>query len=147
MLTIYLDTSAILKRYLNEAQAEETRQFHEGADEVATSVITRVETASALARLAFLHSITDAEEKEIWREFEEDWISITRLQIVPKSLDKAVEVARQYHLRGYDAMHLGCAVSWKEELNLPVVLATFDRDLWSAGKKAGLDVWPEGLVP
>ncbi|MCC6500648.1 MAG: type II toxin-antitoxin system VapC family toxin [Anaerolineales bacterium] len=147
MLTIYLDASALLKRYLNEAGAKETRQLIERADEIATTTITRVEIASALARLAFSRSITDAEERKAWAEFEEDWEVITRLPVASRSLDKAVEHARQYRLRGYDAVHLGGATLWQGELNLPVLLATFDRHLWSAGKKAGLDVWPEGFVP
>jgi predicted nucleic acid-binding protein len=147
MLTIYLDTSAMLKRYLNEAGADETRMFIERADEIATTVITRVETASAFARLVFSHSITDAEGEKAWQEFTEDWAIVTRLQIVPQTLEKAVKVARLYHLRGYDAVHLGCALVWQDELNHPVTLITFDRNLWSAAKKAGMEAWPENFVP
>ena len=146
MLIIYLDTSACLKRYLNEAGADETRQFLESADEIATIMITRVETASAMSRLAFSRSITDEEGERVWEEFSEDWTTITRLQVTPQVIEKAASLARQYRLRGYDAVHLASAILWQENLNAPVTLATFDRDLWTAGRKASMDVWPEGLV-
>jgi hypothetical protein len=43
-------------------------------------------------------------------------------------------------------MHLACALLWKETLETQITMATFDRDLWQASKKAGLVVWPEALV-
>lgn len=146
MLTIYLDTSALLKRYIHEARAEEVRQLLEGADEIATVVITRVETASAVARLVFSHSITDEEGERAWDEFSEDWEIITRLQVMPQGVERAASLARQYCLRGYDAVHLASAILWQEKMNMPVTLATFDRGLWTAGRKSGLDMWPDGLV-
>ena len=146
MLTIYLDTSALLKRYLNEAGAEETRQFLERAEEIATIVIARVETASALARLAFSRSITEEEGERVWKEFSDDWTIITRLQVTAQAIERAASLARQYRLRGYDAVHLAAALLWQESIGEQVTLATFDRDLWTAGRKAGMDVWPEGLV-
>jgi predicted nucleic acid-binding protein len=146
MLTIYLDTSALLKRYLNEAGAEETRQFLERADEIATTVITRVEIASALARLVFSNSITVEEGERVWQEFSEDWTILTRLQVTGEEIERAASLARQYHLRGYDAVHLAAALLWQESLGEQVTLATFDRDLWTAGRKAGMNVWLEALV-
>jgi hypothetical protein len=43
-------------------------------------------------------------------------------------------------------MLLACAFLWKETLETQITMATFDRDLWQASKKAGLTVWPEALV-
>lgn len=146
MLTIYLDTSALLKRYINEARAEETRQFLERADEIETIVITRVETASALARLVFSRSITDEEGERVWKEFSGDWTILTRLQVTAQVVERAASLARQYRLRGYDAVHLASAIVSQENLGVPITLATFDRDLWEAGQKAGLEVWPQELV-
>lgn len=146
MLIIYLDTSALLKRYIREVGAEELNPFLAGADEIATVVITRVETASAVARLVFSHSITEEEGERLWNEFCEDWESITRLQVTSQSIERAASLARQYRLRGYDAIHLASAILWQENLNLPVTLATFDRDLWRAARQFGMDVWPDGLV-
>lgn len=142
MLLVYLDTSALLKRYINEAGAAQVRQLIEKADEVATGVIARVETASALARLVAARSITAKEGEKIWHEFSEDWEDITRLQITPQGIERATSLARQYSLRAYEAVHLAGAILWQEGLDLPVTLATFDRLLWLAGSSAGLLMWP-----
>ena len=46
-------------------------------------------------------------------------------------------------LRGYDAVQLASALTWQESVGANVLLATFDRQLWSAGKQIGMHVWPE----
>ncbi len=33
----------------------------------------------------------------------------------------------------------------RETLSTQVTLATYDRELWLAGQKAGMKIWPEGL--
>lgn len=142
MLIVYLDTSALLKRYINETGTAQVRQLIEKADQVATGVIARVETASALARLVASHSITAKEGEKVWHEFSEDWEDITRLRITPQGIERAASLARQYSLRAYDAVHLAGAILWQEGLDMAVTLATFDRPLWLAGANAGLLVWP-----
>jgi len=147
MWIIYLDTSALLKRYIQEAGSEEVRKLLEEADEIATGVITRVETASAIARLVRSQAITAEEGKQVWDAFGEDWEILTRLHVTPQSIERAASLAWQYALRGYDALHLASALLWQERLMLPVLLATFDRPLWLAGREAGIQVWPKDLLP
>ena len=55
-------------------------------------------------------------------------------------------LAWDYGLRGYDAVHLASALTWQEALGEPVLLATFDKQLWSAAPKAGVAIWPETLA-
>ena len=54
-------------------------------------------------------------------------------------------MAWDFDLRGYDAVHLAAALLWQETIGEPVTLATFDRQLWQAGGRAGLSVWPENF--
>jgi hypothetical protein len=55
----------------------------------------------------------------------------------------AESLAWEHKLRGYDSVHLAAAQIWREKLEHPVTLATFDQDLWEAAPKAGLEAWPE----
>jgi hypothetical protein len=48
-------------------------------------------------------------------------------------------------LRGYDAVQLASAVTWQESVGAAITLATFDRQLWDAGKQMGIHVWPKTL--
>lgn len=52
---------------------------------------------------------------------------------------QAGEIAETHALRGYDAVHLACAVSVGDPA---LVLVTWDRDLAAAGIEAGLVVIP-----
>ena len=50
-MNVYVDTSAALKLWIDEPQAEAVRLALEDARQVASSVLIRVEAASTLARL------------------------------------------------------------------------------------------------
>ena len=52
-------------------------------------------------------------------------------------------LAWEYGLRGYDAVQLASAALFQESLGTAVRLATFDKPLWNAAKRAGFEPWPE----
>jgi predicted nucleic acid-binding protein len=62
------------------------------------------------------------------------------------TISRADALACQYDLRGYDAVHLACAILLRESLAGGVSLATFDRLLWKAGQDEGFTILPENLV-
>jgi uncharacterized protein len=51
-----------------------------------------------------------------------------------------------YGLRGFDAIHLACALIYREGLGEAVTLATYDRRLWQAGQSEGLQALPTFLL-
>jgi predicted nucleic acid-binding protein len=81
-----------------------------------------------------------------WQDFMDDWPSFTRLAISPMTIERASGIAWNYGLRGYDSLHLAAALLWQETLGTQITLATFDRELWLAGQKAGMLSWPPELV-
>jgi hypothetical protein len=42
-------------------------------------------------------------------------------------------------------VQLASAMTWQEGVGADITLATFDRRLWDAGRKAGVQIWPETL--
>jgi hypothetical protein len=58
---------------------------------------------------------------------------------------RAEALAWDSALRGYDAVQLASALTWQESVGAETTLATFDRQLWDAGKQVGIHVWPETL--
>ena len=84
---------------------------------------------------------------QAWQDFLDHWSSFTRLNTSFGTIDRASALAWEYSLRGYDAMHLASALLWMETLETQITMATFDRDLWQASKKASLAVWPADLIP
>ena len=55
---------------------------------------------------------------------------------------RADELACRHGMRGYDAIHLACALLYRDGLGEPVTLATYDRLLWQAAQAEGLPVLP-----
>lgn len=147
MSIIYLDTSALLKLYIQEKQSADVSTLLETADGAGTSILTYTEMASAMARAARMRLISDNEAKSAWGNFLHDWPEFTRLKISSQLTEHAASLAWELGLRGYDAMHLAAALTWQDALETPICLATFDRLLWGAGQKAGITTWPETMTP
>jgi hypothetical protein len=84
--------------------------------------------------------------KAAWENFQHDWPEITRLKVSFSLTERAASLAWEFGLRGFDSMHLSTALTWQDALEEPVLLATFDRILWIAAKKAGIATWPESLL-
>ena len=75
---LYLDTSALFKRYVEEAGSEALLGRIEDAPAVGTALITRVEVAAALAKAVRDDRMPSAEAREAESDFLDDWADFTR---------------------------------------------------------------------
>ena len=141
----YLDACALVKLFLSEHFSRETAAFVSIAKTVGTSLITRAEIAAALAKAVRLRVLSAATGRAAQRAFDNEWQHIAKIQVTESLVTRAQSLAWEYDLRGYDAVQLASALTWQEALGMPVTLATFDRQLWEAGRRAGMRVWPEKL--
>lgn len=146
-MILYLDTSALVKRYVMESRSEGVNLLIEQADTVGSAMLTRVEMASALAKAVRMNWVDAQSADEAWQDFLLQWQSFTRISVTTGLVERASRLAWENGLRGYDATHFAAALMWKEVLEVPVTLATFDRGLWLAAKKADMIVWPERILP
>ena len=146
-MILYLDTSALVKRYVAEPGSEAVMALLERADMVGTAMLTQVEMASALAKAMRLHWIPPDEAGIAWQDFLEHWLSFIRLPVTTVILERAARLAWQQGLRGYDAVHLATALFWQETLGEAVTLVAFDLRLWQSAQRTGMAVWPDSLEP
>jgi predicted nucleic acid-binding protein len=130
-MIVYLDASALVKRYISDAQA------------VATNLITRAEVPAAIMRAARMQILRQADAKRALGSFRSEWESMQRLPVYESTVARADALIVEYDLRGYDSVHLAAALIWQEALDEPVAMATFDEKLHSAAQEAGLIVWPK----
>ena len=144
-MIVYLDASALVKRYVAERGSRETRELSTKADVVATSLITRAEVAAALAKAVRLGIIEPDSGRKAQRAFASQWPDIAKVPVSEALVSRAEALAWDFALRGYDAVQLASALTWQEAVGAEITLATFDRQLWDAGKKAGVRIWPETL--
>jgi uncharacterized protein len=145
-MILYLDTSALVKHYVVEAGTKEIGSLIEQAEFVGSASLTYVEMAAALAKAARLNWIDGKGAETAWQDFLSHWPAFTRLAVTSTLVERAGQLAWKHGLRGYDATHLAAALLWQEILESPITLATYDRELWAAAKKAGIPAWPEELV-
>ena len=144
-MIVYLDASALVKRYVAERGSRETRELSTKADVVATSLITRAEVAAALAKAVRLGIIEPDSGRKAQRAFASQWPDIAKVPVSEALVSRAGALSWDFALRGYDAVQLASALTWQEAVGAEITLATFDRELWDAGKRAGVRIWPETL--
>ena len=141
----YLDSSALVKRYIQETGTDNVVALIDDAEAVGSVMLTQVEIASALGKAARLEWVEHSAANKAWKDFLLHWPSFTRISVTPLLAKRASQLSWEYGLRAYDAIHLAAVLNWQETLDIPIILAVFDRALWLAGQKAGLTVWPEKL--
>ena len=141
----YLDSSALVKRYLVERGSRETIELTSQAEMTATSIISRAEVAAGLAKAVRVGVVADNVARKAQRSFAGDWSDLLRVPVTEALAERAEILAWEHGLRGYDAVHLASSLAWQESAGQEIVLATFDQQLWEAAKRTGLKAWPYEL--
>lgn len=134
-MTLYLDTSSLVKLYVDESGANVVRQLVDDAAIVATSVIAYAETRAAFARLRRERAWRPAEFASAKREFEQDWPSYLTLDVTESVSRVAGDLAERYGLRGYDSVHLATFVEITRQAGAGVTrFSSFDDRLNRAAR-------------
>ena len=144
-MIVYLDASALVKRYVTERGSRETADLCAKADVVATSLVSRAEVAAALAKAVRVGIVKPDNGRKAQRAFTSQWPDFAKVPVTEALVARAESLAWDSALRGYDAVQLASALTWQESVGAEITLATFDRQLWDAGKQVGMHVWPETL--
>ncbi len=144
-MIVYLDASALVKRYVAERGTDDVARLVEAASVVGTSLISRAETSAALAKAIRQGALTRAAGAAALQVFRSEWPLLVRVQATEVVMARADALAWDLNLRGYDAVHLSTALTWQEGLGEGITLATFDRQLWEAARMQGVVAFPEDL--
>lgn len=143
----YLDTSALVKRYVDEIGSDWLRATTDPAQSplLFTSRMTIVETISAFARRVREDSLALAEFAALRDTFRNDCLN--QYQIMPPTvtvIDLACALLERHSLRAYDALHLATALGAQQFLaqrNLPgLTFLCADDRLNNAATAEGLAV-------
>jgi predicted nucleic acid-binding protein len=141
-MNLYLDSSALLKRYLREPGTDEVLSWMERARSKGTVTITRAEISSAIRRTLRMKQIESEDAARAIKLFRMEWEGFIRVSITDQLVNRADHLAFDLGLRGYDAVHLAAALAWQESLGQPVTMATFDKELKAGAKKMALEIYP-----
>jgi len=144
-MIVYLDASALVKRYIEEPGTPEVEEAIAEAEIVGTSIISRAEVSAALAKAVRAKTLTEKQAESALQVFRNEWSNLVRIRATEYLLARADALAFQIGLRGYDAVHLASALLWNEGMDEDVTMATFDLKLWEAAVKLALLPFPLDL--
>ncbi|MEJ5311023.1 MAG: type II toxin-antitoxin system VapC family toxin [Anaerolineae bacterium] len=142
MNLIYLDTSALVKLYVREPGTDDVQRLVKNSTATGTSLISKAEAAAAFSKAIRVGYIAPEEARAAWGAFLDAWPSLVRLAINETIATQAGTLAFSYGLRGYDAVHLATVLNWQDTLDIPVLFATYDQQLWTIAKQVQIAVWP-----
>ena len=143
MANVYLDTSALVKRYVEEEGSARVIALtrHGASDRVIILDVTLLECRSAIRRRERQGDISNADADLILRQMEEEASLFFLLQ--PSTSAVAEEAARlidRHPVRTYDALQLaGCLVA-RRGLAEPPTFVCADARLCEAASLEGLTV-------
>ncbi|TXF10348.1 type II toxin-antitoxin system VapC family toxin [Pelomicrobium methylotrophicum] len=137
-MILYLDTSALVRSYIEEeGHAVIVAALHR-AQQTATHLIAYAETRAALARIERMQRIGKKELAKVRNAFESDWRAMLHILPTEALVRRAGDLADQFGLRGYDSVHLAAAESLAIDLRYPIHFASFDGALNTAADTLGL---------
>ena len=105
-MTLYLDTSSLVKLYVAEPGSDAVRKLVDAATIVATSSIAYAETRAALARRRRERALRPMAFASAKKTFEVEWPKYLTIEVTSSLCRQAGELAEQYRLRAYDSVHL-----------------------------------------
>ena len=143
---LYFDSSALVKRYVDEPHSEEVAHLMDETLAIGTSAISRVEVGAALARAARENASTPKGRAEPRSSSQKTGRTLARVPVTDRLLTRAEDLAWKHGLRAYDAVQLAAALVCEETitaLDESVLFACFDGELTAAANDEGLRTWPD----
>lgn len=107
---IYLDTSWLVKLYVEEPDSAAVRAIADSDSEVVVSELAYVEFHSAIGRRRREGRITARAASSLLTRFKKDWTQRARVSVSREVLLRAADVMAAHSLRTLDAVQLASAL-------------------------------------
>jgi len=145
-MILYLDTSALVKRYFREPYSDEVLSRWQSATQIVTSSVAYAETMGSIYRKKRETGLADPLIRKIVDSFCLDWESFIRVEVndeLNRYIDRVVE---GYPLRGFDAIHFASAMVIYERLPEDFLFVCFDNRIANAAQSEGLKTFPQSPI-
>ncbi len=128
----YLETSALIKRFVREQGSDTVAKLVGSGEPVATAKIAFAEVYSGLTRRFREGDLSGRAYALVCRQFERDWAGFLRVDLHDEILTLARDLIRRHPLRALDAIHLASALSLQRALGEDVAFTASDARLMRA---------------
>lgn len=137
-MTLYLDTSSLVKLYVAEPGSDAVRKLVGAATVVATSSVAYTETRAALARRRREGALRPAAFASAKKAFEAEWSKYFTVEVTSALCRQAGEFAERYRLRADDSVHLAAFAEVAREAGVrDTRFSSFDDALSRAARSLG----------
>lgn len=130
-MTIYVDSSALLKRYIDEHDSAVAVELMGSDPEIVTSRITEVEVRRNLTRLLTGDDLDSARQ-----QLSVDLDAFALVDLDATTCSNAARIAEETMCRSLDSLHIAAA----RRAGLSTTLLTFDVRQARAARSVGLSV-------
>lgn len=135
----YLDTSALIKRFVVEKGSPLVGAIVTRKGPVATAKIAYAEVYAGLTRKRRNGHLPESRYALACRQFEREWKAYIRVDLWDEILLLARDLIQRHPLRGFDAIHLASALSLRGVLGEDITFAAADERLLRAAAAEGLE--------
>jgi len=136
----YFDSSALVKRYVDERGTDSVKSILSTGGEIATSKLTYPEILSALMRKHRAGEISKKLLQDIVARFQRDWYHILVLEFHNDLLQKVKFLLERHPLKAADAIHLSSALWLKLSSKVDVTFIASDLNLLKAAQTEKLQI-------
>ncbi len=141
---IYLDSSALVKRYIEEEGSDKVNALLEDTSVAAASRLAYPEILAAITRRHRAAEIETGTFERIKKAFKVDWTSLTVIEMHKEVFQFIDEVIAKHALKGADSIHLSTALWLRKVTKEDVVFVASDLELLKAAKAEKLSVCNPG---
>lgn len=134
-MRVFLDTSALSKRYVEEEGSARVRDLCTSADALAVSVLVVPELISTLCRLVREGRLSSEDYRSLKSAVQADLSDADLCDLSQDAFDHAIRCLESHPLRALDALHVGSALIYQPDL-----FVSADRRQVEAADREGLAV-------
>ena len=134
-MRLFIDSSALAKRYVAERGTDRVVDRCRGAGEVVVSIICAPELISAFQRLRRENMLSSGQYRALKNDLAADLAEATIVQLTEAVLSRTIETLEQTAVRTLDAIHVASAL----EVSCDLFLSA-DRRQCEAARKMGMRV-------
>jgi predicted nucleic acid-binding protein len=142
---LYLDTSAIVKKYFKEDFSEKVITLWKEARAIVTSSVAYAETMASFHRKKREAPVKEKLFERVANAFRRDWQTFICVE-TNNDLNELIDhLVGHYALRGFDAIHLASALVVYGRLPEDFLFVSFDQRLIQAARAEDLNTFPSDL--
>ena len=141
MMLYYLDSSAWVKRYFEERGSAWVDGLFEQDNLLSCSTLGLIEVMATAVRKCAGGAIDAAGLAETKSWLMDEWGSFLWVGLAPEVVERSLEIADAFALRGSDSVHLASALQLRNDLGIDsneFTFVTSDQELKAAAVTAGL---------